>query len=506
MMIIFLRLHLEDKRLLRKLHFLTFLITCILAFTVISVAESEVRFHIYNPTTVTTNVDATYIQGDISRAKGQIIKVNGPEGLVAEKTLPDTGKKYSFRIKVPKESIKTDKINSYSVTATTAEGKQIRTTYVVVKYKPRKDQSIDVKKKEFEVECPGEPVAIDASSSAGLDLDYQSSNEDIVKVDDEGNIEAVGEGTAEISVIQSNDNEYEDASETIKVSVKEVPHFTVRFHLGKNAELSEEEGGKEETEEDAYIEAVLDVEENAEEPEEEGSDEDLIVEQKIAVNQKTKLLAANDSKGDYEFIGWAESETGQPQYDNSETVIDIADEDQTIDLYAVWHGERAQKAVDWAIELAADDRFGYGRGSSECCICHNLVKKYTCMPFIAASYAHGIGDLSLLSKGRSGWHYIHLSDRNFTDGKLNGVWEKIGLCRDLTIDDLEPGDVIIKYSADDGHGHAWMYAGEDKIVEAVPAKNYADQIAVKNGAAAKLRRYGSSEGTPSKNYVMRYRF
>ena len=32
------------------------------------------------------------------------------------------------------------------------------------------------------------------------------------------------------------------------------------------------------------------------------------------------------------------------------------------------------------------------------------------------------------------------------------------------------------------------------------------QIAVKNGAAAKLRRYGSSEGTPSKNYVMRYKY
>ncbi len=483
---------------LRKLRVVNILIMCVLAFTFVSVAQAEEPFRIFNSTTVTSNLDATYIQGDVSKASSQKITVKDHKGIVAEKTLPNTGERCTFRIKVPRSAIETEQINSFAVTAWSAQGEEIKSTFAVIEYKPRKEQEIRIKEKEFKVECPGKPVAIDASSSAGLGLSYSSSNEDVVKVDEKGNIEAVGEGTAEVSVIQANDNEYEEVSETVKVSVKEVPHYTVRYHLGKDSQkINYDEGD----------EAEAFGEEKAKEAEEEaeGSD-DIVIEQKIPAGEEMELLATGESKGDYEFIGWAPSETGVPEYSNAEEVMDIADVDQTVDLYAVWHGERAQKAVDWAIELAADDSFGYGRGSSECCICHNLVKKYTCMPFIAASYAHGIGDLSLLSKGKSGWHYIHLNDRNFTDGKLNGVWEKVGLCRDLTIDDLRPGDVLIKWSANDSTGHAWMYAGDDKIVEAVPASNFADQIAVKNGAAAKLRRYGSSEGTPSKNYVMRYKY
>lgn len=483
---------------LRKLHILNLVIICVLALTFVSVAEAEETLRIYNPKTVTSDLDATYIQGEVSRANGQTITVEGYNGVIAEKILPVTGKKCSFRIKVPRSEIKTDAVNSYAVTATTAKGEEIKTTYAVIQYKARKEQEIRLKEKEYKVECPGKPVTIDASSSAGLGLSYSSSDENVVKVDEEGNIEAVGEGKAEISVTQANDNEYEEVSETVKVSVKEVPHYTVRLHLGENAQKIKYD---EEDKDEAY------GEEKAKEAKEESeSVDDVVIEQKIPSGEAIELLATGESKGDYEFIGWASTETGAPVYSNTEEVKDIADVDQTVDLYAVWHGERAQKAVDWAIQLAADDSFGYGRGSSECCICHNLVKKYTCMPFIAASYAHGIGDLSLLSKGRSGWHYIHLNDRNFTDGKLNGVWEKVGLCRDLTIDDLRPGDVLIKWSANDSTGHAWMYAGDDKIVEAVPAKNFADQIALKNGAAAKLRRYGSSEGTPSKNYVMRYKY
>ena len=94
-----------------------------------------------------------------------------------------------------------------------------------------------------------------------------------------------------------------------------------------------------------------------------------------------------------------------------------------------------------------------------------------------------------------------------TDG--TALVDASGAKRNISVElleDLEPGDVIIKWSDHNNSGHAWMYAGGDQIVEAVPAKSYANQIAVKSGAAAKLRRYGRSEGTPSKNYVMRYRY
>lgn len=167
-----------------------------------------------------------------------------------------------------------------------------------------------------------------------------------------------------------------------------------------------------------------------------------------------------------------------------------------------------QKAIAWATAIANNDKFTYGKGYgeySQCCVCAGKTEKasdaqFTCMPFLAAAYAHGTGNLSLLNKGKAGYHYMHLNDKNF-NANIGGVWFKVGLCKDLTIEDLMPGDVIIKWSDSDSSGHAWMYGGGDSIIEAVPA----DIRVLDSGAAAKLRRYGTTEGTPSKNYVMRFR-
>lgn len=167
-----------------------------------------------------------------------------------------------------------------------------------------------------------------------------------------------------------------------------------------------------------------------------------------------------------------------------------------------------QKAINWAKAIAADNKYTYGKGYgeySQCCVCAGKTSKasdaqFTCMPFLAAAYAHGTGNLDLLNKGKKGFHYMHLNDKNFANN-IGGVWFKVGLCKDLKIEDLLPGDVIIKWSDNDSTGHAWMYGGGDSIIEAVPA----DIRVLDTGAAAKLKRYGSTEGTPSKNYVMRFR-
>lgn len=106
----------------------------------------------------------------------------------------------------------------------------------------------------------------------------------------------------------------------------------------------------------------------------------------------------------------------------------------------------------------------------------------------------------MLDKNRDGFHFMHLNDKNFK-GKLGDAWFKIGLCKDLSIEDLQPGDVIIKWSDNDASGHAWMYGGGDTIIEAVPS----DIRVLSTGAAAKLRNYGRKEGKPKKNYVMRFR-
>lgn len=154
-------------------------------------------------------------------------------------------------------------------------------------------------------------------------------------------------------------------------------------------------------------------------------------------------------------------------------------------------------ALAWARKIAADDSWTYGHGSFRCCICNNMgIKKFTCMPFIAAAYAHGGGDPIMMDHGT---HRINLHDGNFK-GNLGKIWKKIGLCKNLTINDLQPGDVVIKWSSDNEHGHAWMYGGNDEVIEATGGAG----IRVTTGAAKRLKRYGTSDGLTSRNYVMRY--
>jgi hypothetical protein len=175
------------------------------------------------------------------------------------------------------------------------------------------------------------------------------------------------------------------------------------------------------------------------------------------------------------------------------------------ETFTVTPSGKPAAAIKWATMIANNDKFTYGKGYGSyfnCCVCDKKTEKsidarFTCMPFLAAAYAHGTGNPKLMNKGK---HVMNLNDKNF-QGDLGTAWFKLGLCKDLTIKDLQPGDVIIKWSDTNDSGHAWMYGGGDKIIEAVPAG-----IRVLNsGAAKKLKRYGTSEGRTGKNYVMRYR-
>ena len=78
---------------------------------------------------------------------------------------------------------------------------------------------------------------------------------------------------------------------------------------------------------------------------------------------------------------------------------------------------------------------------------------------------------------------------------------KIGACRDLTVEDLQPGDVVIKWSdGNDNNGHVFMYVGGDTLVESTGGGWGAGSIAVKSGAASRLRELSGNR----QNYVMRY--
>ena len=158
-----------------------------------------------------------------------------------------------------------------------------------------------------------------------------------------------------------------------------------------------------------------------------------------------------------------------------------------------------QASIDWARAIAADDRFTYGQGYGswyDCPVCHKCTDtsdmEYTCNPFVAAAFAHGTGDPLLMDNGH---HKVRTSDWNF-EGERSKIWKKVGLCKDLSWSDVEPGDILIAYAAGEG-GHAWIYGGGDEIIEATSGAGIVDK---QTGAESRFHKYQ----TRSQDFVMRY--
>lgn len=179
--------------------------------------------------------------------------------------------------------------------------------------------------------------------------------------------------------------------------------------------------------------------------------------------------------------------------------------------FRVTPSNRPQAAVNWATNIANDDSFTYGKKPETskvgCYFCGTNQKKkpagyektYVCCTFAGAAYAHGAGDPALLSACQKGKMTIYENNYNFS--KFD-CWMKIGSCKDLTVNDLLPGDVVIDWSDSNGSdGHVWIYAGGDTLVDSEGYGWEAKSIAVRSGAAKKLAGYAKD----SKNYVMRYR-
>lgn len=191
--------------------------------------------------------------------------------------------------------------------------------------------------------------------------------------------------------------------------------------------------------------------------------------------------------------------------------------------FTVIPSDKPRKAVNWAIKIANDDSFTYGQkpiaNTQGCYFCGNNDKKvkkakkkkmedperyektYVCMTFIGAAYAHGAGDPEILKKCQKRYMTIYETNDNF---KKFTCWMKIGACKDLTVDDLQPGDVIVQWSDhNDNNGHVCMYIGNGDIVEASGGGWGPNSIAVKKGEAARrLAKLSKNR----KNYVMRYRY
>ena len=123
------------------------------------------------------------------------------------------------------------------------------------------------------------------------------------------------------------------------------------------------------------------------------------------------------------------------------------------------------------------------------------------MTFITAAYAHGAEDPELYHDCSTGKHCISETNSNLS---RYSCFKKVGLCKNLSVSDLQPGDVIIMYSANNYSGHVCMYIGDNNIVDAEGIRDCwgPKSIAVRYGKASSMLRGAAKHSGNS--YVMRY--
>ena len=245
--------------------------------------------------------------------------------------------------------------------------------------------------------------------------------------------------------------------------------------------------------------------------------------QKIRRGSRIRLKSCSFKRDGYEFAGWAvkknrskvymdKYQIGKIRFKNRSKVKNLAKSGKSITLYAVWKGAGPQAAADWAVRIARDNSFTYGRkpvtNRVGCYFCgtnrrnkpKGYEKTYVCLTFVTAAYAHGAQDKAILRMDRSGRYCLSSTDSNLHKLKC---WKMVGRCRRLKVSDLKTGDVIIWWSGDNRHGHMSMYIGHGNIVDASGGGWDAGSIAVRKGKAASYLRIGARHDRRS--YVMRYK-
>ena len=462
----------------RKISTIIIMAILIVASTLIVIAEDEIGIKVYNTELVTNDLNATYIEGEVPVADGQDIVLMHGILTIAKKSMPETGQPATFRIKVPAKELKDDgSITSLRVLAT--EGKTVKESLPVkteITYKAREEQTIKTGSEEYELTLPGLKESMNAKASSGSDVYYSSSNPDVVDVDEEGNLVPKGPGKAEVSVKTIGSSKYEGTEKSVAVNVDEIDAYSITFHSS-------------------------------------GEDGDETTQQIINLGDSEALDANEFVNGDHEFLGWATEDGGLMEYSNTDTVSDLAEKGENKDLYAIWSGDGINAAIAWAVNIANDDSFSYGKkpatSSVGCYFCgtnqrrkpKGYEKTYVCMTFITAAYAHGAEDPEMLAIDRAGSRCLSTTDTNFS---RYSCWKKVGLAKNLSLDSLQPGDVIVHYAGDNKGGHMSMYIGDNTIVDAEGIRDCwgPNSIAVRPNYGSRMLR-GAARFS-GKSYVMRY--
>lgn len=201
---------------------------------------------------------------------------------------------------------------------------------------------------------------------------------------------------------------------------------------------------------------------------------------------------ALDTVYDLKLVGY--SADGSEKSPEEERRFKVVEEEMT-------NEEAIEAAVQWGIDIAADNSFTYGAGQRAhrygCYFCqtnvgprknlkgkgkvngHSYEKTYCCNPFVHACYAHGAGDPRMLEACRDG-HGIAMTKKSFT---RYGHWKS---CGKVSKGNLRRGDVLVRSD------HVMMYIGNGQIVQASGGGWDAGSIQVTNLGGRKY------------SFVMRY--
>ncbi len=155
-------------------------------------------------------------------------------------------------------------------------------------------------------------------------------------------------------------------------------------------------------------------------------------------------------------------------------------------------------AVAWAIRIANDDSFSYGKGKAAhkrgCYFCgtnkkykpKGYEKTYCCNPFIFAAYAHGANNQAILKSCQKGG----CGGMSPSDWTKYGCFRYVGTCKKVPFDQLRKGDVILSDSSKGGKWHhVWMYCGGGRYVEAGGNGWGPSTIEVSSGAEKYYNKY-----------------
>ena len=155
-------------------------------------------------------------------------------------------------------------------------------------------------------------------------------------------------------------------------------------------------------------------------------------------------------------------------------------DDECLDVMAVCSSkaEANKKAIDaaveWALKIARDNRFHYGRSAwahkSGCPFCgtegakkkaapksqkEETKRTYCCNPFVTAAFHHGAGAPNVDCRVKN--KRIQLANDPNPGFKNTKEWKKV---KKTKISDLKRGDILLTRT------HAMLYIGDGKVVHA----------------------------------------